>query len=431
MRKIKVCDAIMGSGKSSAAINYINDHPEKKFIYITPYLDETQRIKRACDKVQMYDPQKTSDNKGSKILHTLELIRNDLNVVTTHEAFRYYPRELTDLIHKKGYTLIVDENIEALSSIQSDPEDVQMAIDAGYICESKNGICHMVEDKYSGKTHKRFFRILRSRDVVRMSNAEGGSIFYWLLPPDLFLAFEEVYVLTYLFHGQGLYHMFEMHQMPYEHIYVKREADGKYVFTDNAEERYIPEHTRFLRDKLHLIENHKINNIGEGQFALSMNWFKKNPDGADRIKLNMENYFKNICPSVKKDRMWSTYVKEQSRLRGKGYTKQFLALNVRAINECADRTVLAYCVNLFMNRGQVLFFSKNGVKVDEELYAVSTMIQWIWRSAIRNGEEITLYLPSERMRMLLNDWLDQLEGGGEYEMPMVRRVYRPKGRKVR
>ncbi len=33
---IKVCDAIMGSGKSSAAISYMNEHPNQKFIYITP-----------------------------------------------------------------------------------------------------------------------------------------------------------------------------------------------------------------------------------------------------------------------------------------------------------------------------------------------------------------------------------------------------------
>lgn len=41
---IKVCDAIMGSGKSSAAITYMNEHPDDKFIYITPYLNEVKRI---------------------------------------------------------------------------------------------------------------------------------------------------------------------------------------------------------------------------------------------------------------------------------------------------------------------------------------------------------------------------------------------------
>lgn len=35
------------------------------------------------------------------------------------------------------------------------------------------------------------------------------------------------------------------------------------------------------------------------------------------------------------------------------------------------------------------------------------MIQWIWRSAIRNGEEISLYLPSKRMRDLLTEWIEK------------------------
>ena len=42
---VKVCDAIMGTGKTEAAITYMNEHRGKKFIYITPYLGESNRIK--------------------------------------------------------------------------------------------------------------------------------------------------------------------------------------------------------------------------------------------------------------------------------------------------------------------------------------------------------------------------------------------------
>ena len=41
---------------------------------------------------------------------------------------------------------------------------------------------------------------------------------------------------------------------------------------------------------------------------------------------------------------------------------------------------------------------------DDE-YALSEMIQWIWRSAIRDGKEIWVYIPSRRMRELLKKWL--------------------------
>ena len=53
---IYVCDAIMGSGKFSAAIRFINAHPEKRFIYVAVYLDEAERIKNACPRTRFVEP---------------------------------------------------------------------------------------------------------------------------------------------------------------------------------------------------------------------------------------------------------------------------------------------------------------------------------------------------------------------------------------
>ena len=49
------------------------------------------------------------------------------------------------------------------------------------------------------------------------------------------------------------------------------------------------------------------------------------------------------------------------------------------------------------------------------MYALSTMLQWIWRSAIRRGEEIWLYVPSRRMRTLLKDWMERVQNGDKDE----------------
>ena len=47
--KVKVVDEMMGMGKSSAAINYINSlDDDVKVMYVTPYLDEVERIKKSC-----------------------------------------------------------------------------------------------------------------------------------------------------------------------------------------------------------------------------------------------------------------------------------------------------------------------------------------------------------------------------------------------
>lgn len=45
--------------------------------------------------------------------------------------------------------------------------------------------------------------------------------------------------------------------------------------------------------------------------------------------------------------------------------------------------------------------------VDEDAYALSEMLQWIWRSSIRDGKPINIYIPSKRMRTLLMNWLEQ------------------------
>ncbi|MHA4067886.1 hypothetical protein ACX16W_22875 [Bacillus cereus] len=42
---VKVIDAICGAGKTSYAIQYMNEHKDKLFIYVTPFLTEVERIK--------------------------------------------------------------------------------------------------------------------------------------------------------------------------------------------------------------------------------------------------------------------------------------------------------------------------------------------------------------------------------------------------
>ena len=53
----------------------------------------------------------------------------------------------------------------------------------------------------------------------------------------------------------------------------------------------------------------------------------------------------------------------------------------------------------------------NGIAVDGDGYALSEMLQFIWRSAIRDGKEIWVYIPSIRMRSLLKEWIEANSSG--------------------
>lgn len=408
---VRVCDAIMGTGKSSAAITYMNEHPEKRFIYVTPYLDEATRIANGCSEMRFFEPQKKTEFNGSKTLHTFDLVQRGENIATTHQAFRFYPPELLSMVREKGYTLIIDENVDVLETLDEDPDDIQMAADAGYIEDLGGGMYHLVKDVYNGKTHRDLFRTLRTRDIIKVSGEGKESFFYWQLPPELITSFDDVFILTYLFKGQSLHHFLEMYNIPYQFIGIEKDAEGTFRFSDDG--GYIPEYVSTLRDMIHIVENDKLNEIGDAPYSLSMNWFKKDSNNAERLKKNLYNFFHNFCNKMTSEKkMWSTYKEAKHQLQGKGYTNGFVPFNKKATNEFKEKNAAAYCVNLFMNVGQRLFYQSNGVEINEDDYALSIMVQWIWRSAIRDGEEIWLYVPSKRMRQLLINWIEEVSNYG-------------------
>ena len=67
-------------------------------------------------------------------------------------------------------------------------------------------------------------------------------------------------------------------------------------------------------------------------------------------------------------------------------------------------------MNRYMNPNINKYFGQFGVSVPDNAYGLSEMVQFIWRSAIRNGEMIYLLIPSKRMYDILMDWLSVIEG---------------------
>jgi len=125
----------------------------------------------------------------------------------------------------------------------------------------------------------------------------------------------------------------------------------------------------------------------------------------------LTNLFKNMLNSSSDRNLWTVFKDYQALLKGKGYTKGFLSCNVRATNAYRNRDCLAYCVNVYYNPLLKNYFQEQGVEVREDDYALSEMIQWVWRSAIRDGKEIWIYIPSRRMRELFRNWLNDISHG--------------------
>lgn len=96
---------------------------------------------------------------------------------------------------------------------------------------------------------------------------------------------------------------------------------------------------------------------------------------------------------------WNKIINQKSLINGKCFRKGFISLNND--EDLTDRIYLAFLCNLFYPTND------NIEGITESNYALSEMLQFIWRSAIRDGKEIWIYIPSIRMRNLLKQWIKE------------------------
>ncbi len=285
----------MGTGKTQATINYLNDHPDGRYIYITPYLDEATRIKDGCPELNFVEPQRLRQHSFSKVSHTQSLIESGANITTTHQAFKGYTHEMLECIKRFGYTLIIDENVNVLDSCDCHKDDIKLAMDAGYI-GIRDGRYVLLKDDYKGEAMRDMFWLLKSRQIMSIdsSNDEDGSddmerLYFWVLPEELLLSFRDVFILTYLFEGQSLYFFLKMNGIEYSNIGIEKVDYGTgFRFCDG--EGYTPEYVSHIDDMINIVDSARLNSIGEEETALSVTWFNTNEGARASLKSNIYNY---------------------------------------------------------------------------------------------------------------------------------------------
>lgn len=414
--QVKVCDALCGAGKTSACINMMNERVDTKFIFVTQYLTEVERIKQGCASRGFVSPDSDLNIGHTKLADIHRLMTAGRNIATTHSLFISYTEETKRLIREQKYVLVLDESVDVLCMSDVTGGDLNILIRSESVKE-EDGMLKWIDDSYDKDDRGRFREEMlraKSKNFLKYDD----EYFFWSIPPELFTCFTEAYVLTYMFHAQTLRCFFDLYRIKYELIGTKKTGD-KYEFCDITEMN----RTRELRDKIHILDNDKLNAIGNGRTSLSFSWYRHSRTEEDmpdlvRIHNNINNLYKNIWKVSSREVMWTTYKEYESIVAGKGYKSAFVTYNKRASNEYCDRRYLAYCVNNFPRPWESRYFKEHGVEVDGDSYAVSILVQWIFRSAIRKGEEVWVYIPSERMRSLLTTWLDNLAEGKDLE-PLV------------
>ncbi len=395
MRKIHVVDAPCGAGKTSAAINMMNHNDENKYLFITPFLNEVQRIKTSCDRRKFYEPQEIS----TKLNGIHWLLTNKKDIASTHALFLNFNQDTVTLIKSGGYTLILDEVANVVEIMDITKKDLDTILEK--YAHIEDGLLIWDDMEYEGK-----FSDIKRMALNKCIGIFGDTALIWCFPIEIFKAFKEVYILTYMFDAQIQKYYYDFYNVLYDYLYVKQMKDT-YLFTQE-EQKY-----KIKIANIHICDNENINSIGDDKTALSVSWFhrsklQENKPLINTLKKNIYNYFKNISKTPSNKNMWTTFKEFKKMLQGNGYSRGFISVNARATNEYKHKISLAYCANIFVNPILKQFFKQRNIIIDEETYALSELIQWIWRSAIRDGKDINIYIPSKRMRELLKNWLENI-----------------------
>ncbi|UAL54466.1 hypothetical protein [Metabacillus dongyingensis] len=413
--QLKIVDATCGKGKTSWAIQHMYEvELSEKFIYITPFLTEVQRVKESVTSRKFYEPTK-NDQNVTKLESLKHLLEKGENIVATHSLFLNADDEILKLIFLQDYTLILDEVMNVIEQVPIKQDDIKVLLKAKtdeeqlFITVKENGYVKWNHRKYNGDRFSHIKHLSYTDNLIIYNDIA----MYWTFPAAVFKSFKDVYILTYMFYGQLQRYYFDLFKVKYKFLSVDlNTVTGKYELTQYVrptQEKELQE----LREKIRIYykglnDKKDLNAIGEEKSAFSSSWIKRYLGDKSVLKMITDsayNFHRNKCQSKSDKVMWTCVKEFEKKLAVPKAKKQFVEVTCRATNNYVERDTLIYLANRYMNPVTKQFFKSHNIRVDEDLWALSELIQWLFRSAIRKEQPINLYIPSSRMRELLEKYL--------------------------
>lgn len=401
--KIEVLDAIMGSGKTMGIINWMLSNPNNKYLYISPMLKEVeQRIPEACEALEFAFP--TTEDHRTKSQHLYELLREGCNISFTHSLFSELSKKHLEQIAKHNYVMIIDEEVSLIEPYQGRYKkgDIISLEEAGHIKVDEDNLGkvewlwkEMNEDtQYSG------LQRLCSIDMLYCSK-RNREMMVTQLPMSLVESAKRTIILSYLFKGSVM------------ESFLKLKGIEVVDFTEvklMKETSVVMSQARDLVTLCNLPSTNAVKN-----YSMSSTWYSTTAT-KDQLK-KLSSAIRSVYRKVGKDNLLITLPKENSSKDSKrsvvhpniNVEDVFLYCGARATNDYADKSVALHAYNRYVNLVVKSYLQDYGLELDaipdDDQFALSEMIQWIWRTRIRKDEPVELYILPKRMEKLFKEWL--------------------------
>jgi hypothetical protein len=421
---VEVVDRIMGSGKSYATLRYIEGlvqaDPDERWIFCTELLDELfTRTTENSNAETWHLPDPDTDDAGSKTESLKNLLREPgvRQIGITHSLLlkAARDREVLRLIASKGYRLFLDETIELIKPYAGiEYEEFRWHMDQGRLEVDTNAYGKVTwtdatVEKHNGKLI--VDKLREEEDRVHAARIGDKVRLVWIEDDAMFRAFSRVILATYQFENTFMDAWLRIKGIPWvpcSSVVCARTTSKEAI-----------------RGLVGLIS--KYDKKFE-RLKLTSRWFEK----ATKKDFDLINRtIRSIGDSqgCKGEPALLAYTVPRSSIgsrrdggvqpRGYGHTKCMpdspdqqdlasschIACNARASNAWADKTVMVHVFNRYPNPVLTDFLDKYEVTYSGDRFALNELVQWLWRSAIRNGEPIKAAILSKRMRGLFLEWL--------------------------
>lgn len=407
--KIELLDSIMGSGKTQGVIQWMLNNPQNKYLYVSPMLTEVEeRIPTACQALEFTYP--CTEEYKTKGQHLLKLLEEGCNVSFTHSLFTDLTKQHLALIRKHEYVLIVDEEVAFIEPYKGNysRDDIVSLEKAGHIKVEEDNLGRVVWQWYDDNemNDTAYSKLKRMSDLGMLYCAKRDrKIMVVHLPIELVQSSRRVILLTYLFKGSVMESFMDLKGIeivPFKEVVPPKTT--KDVLTK----------AKSLITFIDTTTTKAVSNL-----SMSSTWYSKNATTADleRVsnaifsvyrKFGDKESFIFTAPKSLADYQ---YVKDEKLKRNIIHKKMpkdvdWIYCGTKATNMWSHKTVAVHAYNRYVNTAIKAYLQDYGTPPDDDMFALSEMVQWIFRTCIRNDEPLQLCILNNRMKGLLCNWLN-------------------------
>ena len=407
----------MGSSKTNKIIEWIKNKPTEKFIYVIPNLSELEDSDNNPSRILsigFVTPELSEEHK-TKSDSLYSLLKQGANIACTQSLYKMLSKSHLELIKKHQYNVILDEELSLIDVYeQASTSDLVSLLNDGKVkINEEDGMVEwcaneVVTKPYLDNKHKHhlFYKHITSEYIYAgRCTVEDGVyqkvIMVSQITKDLVACAKRIVVITYLFKGSIL------------DAFLKIKGFNIVKFEDIG---IIEPPLAEVVSRITLLPYEKQ----FSKFKLNSTWWK-NASKEDisaigkYIRRVADNHSDNkdlvmwTCPSgrVRSEAKSGTvnFVAPKGYLTDSNGNKIWLGCSVRATNKYAHKKLAIHCFDRYPHTVIESYLEDYGVKIDREVFAISELLQWLFRSNCRLPDgSVTLAIASKRMYDLYVDW---------------------------